>query len=368
MGSGTALLEAKLHSNFKEAYGVDINPLALLVSKVKTTPIDDKLLFQEYENIINRFYKAKKTLNENIETPDFFNIDYWFKKEVKLDLTLLKKSIESIHLDDTKLENDVKDFFNIVFSNVTRTVSNTRNGEYKLYRIKKETLEDYNPDTFLEFKKQAKTNIKKMSEFNKQFKSCKVNILDEDTRYKTSIPSNHVDIVVTSPPYGDSRTTVAYGQFSRLSLQWLGFEKKEVSAIDKHGLGGIPTADLDNTLNSPLLQEIIDKIAQLDEKRVKDVLSFYKDFYQCVIEIDRVMKTGGFLCFVVGNRTVKGVQIPTDDIIIELFKSKNEYKHHKTIIRNIPSKRLPKRNSPTNVKGKTLSTMNHEYIVILEKI
>ena len=43
------------------------------------------------------------------------------------------------------------------------------------------------------------------------------------------------------------------------------------------------------------------------------------------------------------------------------------YKHHKTIIRNIPNKRLPKKNSPTNVKGKKIATMNKEYIVILQK-
>lgn len=80
------------------------------------------------------------------------------------------------------------------------------------------------------------------------------------------------------------------------------------------------------------------------------------------------MKIGGFLCFVVGNRTVKGIKIPTDDIMVELFKAQNDYKHHKTIMRNIPNKRMPKKNSPTNVKGVLESTMNTENIVILEKI
>lgn len=365
MGSGTALLEAKLHDNFKIAYGIDINPLALLISKVKTTPINDKILWQEYHNIMKQSINDKNSKTE-IEAPDFFNIDYWFKSDVKTDLSILKKNIENINLNNNTLERDVKDFFNVVFSNVVRTVSNTRNGEYKLYRLSQKALEIYSPDTFLEFEKQAKKNIKKMRIFKQDSKSCKINILAEDTRYKTSIPDNCVDIVVTSPPYGDSRTTVAYGQFSRLSLQWLGFDKKRVSSIDKTCLGGVPTKNLINKLKSSALEKKIDEIAVLDEKRAKDVLSFYVDFYQCVLEIDRVTKSGGFLCFVVGNRTVKGVKIPTDVIIADLFMSKG-YKHHKTIIRNIPSKRLPKKNSPTNVKGKLGSTMNHEYIVILEK-
>ena len=48
MGSGTALLEAKLHKNFKKAYGIDINPLALLISKVKTTTINPEILKSSY--------------------------------------------------------------------------------------------------------------------------------------------------------------------------------------------------------------------------------------------------------------------------------------------------------------------------------
>ena len=57
-----------------------------------------------------------------------------------------------------------------------------------------------------------------------------------------------------------------------------------------------------------------------------------------------------------------------DKIIVELFKIKNKnYKHIKTIVRNIPSKRMPKANSPSNKKGDKVTTMNHEYIVIIQK-
>jgi hypothetical protein len=43
------------------------------------------------------------------------------------------------------------------------------------------------------------------------------------------------------------------------------------------------------------------------------------------------------------------------------------YKHVKTIVRAIPSKRLPKKSSPSNVKGDVVETMNKEYIVILKR-
>ena len=51
-------------------------------------------------------------------------------------------------------------------------------------------------------------------------------------------PSIKADLIVTSPPYGDSKTTVAYGQFSRLANEWLGIEN--AAAIDRKMLGGSP--------------------------------------------------------------------------------------------------------------------------------
>ncbi|MCS7073857.1 MAG: DNA methyltransferase, partial [Bacteroidia bacterium] len=43
------------------------------------------------------------------------------------------------------------------------------------------------------------------------------------------------------------------------------------------------------------------------------------------------------------------------------------FTHIETIIRNIPNKRMPNKNSPTNITGKKDETMNNEYIVIMRK-
>lgn len=371
MGSGTALLEAKLHLNFKKAYGIDINPLALLISKAKTTPINPELLWKEYNGLIPECFEDQKSANfklKNIKAPNFFNLDFWFKPEVTRDLAIIKQNIESINLKDKKVEQDIKDFFLVAFSETVRDVSNTRNREYKLYRMSPEMLQKHNPNTLQIFKEQLRTNAERMGEyFKEQNTKCEINILAEDSRSIKSIPDNSVDLVVTSPPYGDSGTTVAYGQFSRLGLQWLGYDKETVLKIDKVSLGGIPTKDLTNGLHSPTLKKTIAKIIEQDPKRARDVLSFYVDFDKCVKELHRVTKIGAFLCFVVGNRTVKGIQIPTDDIIVELFQAKNHYRHVNTFIRNIPHKRMPKLNSPTNVSGNHAVTMNEEWIIILEK-
>lgn len=195
----------------------------------------------------------------------------------------------------------------------------------------------------------------------------KPHILDEDTRTKTSIPNNSIDLIITSPPYGDSKTTVAYGQFSRLSLQWLGLSKKEVTNIDKISLGGVIIDDPEIKQSSHSLDLTINQIAKKDNKRAKEVLSFYTDLDGCFKEIDRITHAGSVFCIVVGNRTVKGVQIPTDEIISELLYH-HSFEHGKTIIRKIPNKVMPSQNSPTNEPGKLSPTITEEYIVIMKKL
>lgn len=354
-GSGSVLLEAFIRGY--NSYGIDINPLSLLISRVKATPINYKLLQNELEEILRKVSIVKK-----LENPDFFNIDYWFKTDVISKLTTLRKAISSI------IDERIRDFFIVVFSFTVRASSNTRNGEFKLYRMDDEKLNNFNPDVIEIFKERAEFNIRAMTDLWEQFKDNKtrVNILNEDTRYRTSIRSGAVDIVVTSPPYGDSKTTVAYGQFSRLSLQWLEFKGEDLNT-DNRSLGGrLDTCNLHLGYSSPNLRYALDLISRIDKKRSRDVMAFYIDLNKCFAELGRVVKKGGFLCMVVGNRTVKGIQLPTDEIVAD-FGEYTGFRHIETIIRKIPNKRMPSKNSPSNKTGVLGATMTEEYIVIMEK-
>ncbi len=366
-GSGSSLVEAKLKGLC--SYGIDINPLARLIAKVKTTLIEPKKIEKYIREVKSEIGKALckfPSAKNQIKTPDFKNIDFWFKKEVIKKLAILKDIILRVSIDNS----DIRDFLLVVFSHTVRECSNTRSSEFKLYRMPKEKLVNYNPDVFQIFLEKLEYNYRGMLAFYdectklKNYKDIWVKILNEDTRKKTSIPSESIDIVVTSPPYGDSRTTVAYGQFSRLSSQWLGIDHSKHD-IDKISLGGTPIENLDNHIDSINLNRVLNEIAQKDLKRAKEVLSFYIDLDKCMKEIKRVMKPKGYICIVVGNRTVKEVQIPTDKILVEMSRKYNLH-HIETIIRNIPNKRMPSKNSPTNIRGRLSSTMVKEYIVILK--
>ena len=352
MGSGTSLVEASLVPRIKEAYGFDLNPLAYLISKVKTTPLNSDIL----ESQLKTFFNCVGSSN----IPDFKNIDFWFKPQVIEKLSMLKSHINKIQ------DKDIRDFFLVCFSETVRNVSNTRNGEFKLYRMEKEKLEKYSPDVFAEFEKITKNNIKGMRDYIPKRTQTKTHPNNFSSMQDLPLKNESIDIIVTSPPYGDSRTTVAYGQFSRLALQWLDYE--DVPSLDNKLLGGKASKDLEIKINSQSLKKTINKIKEIDEKRAREVLSFYEDFDQVIIQLNRVMAKNGYVCFVVGNRTVKGINIPTDKIMSEMFLAHGNYKYIETHTRAIPNKRMPSLNSPSNKVGEKVTTMCNEFIFVLQKI
>ena len=169
-------------------------------------------------------------------------------------------------------------------------------------------------------------------------------------------------MVVTSPPYGDSRTTVAYGQFSRWANEWFKFENAK--SIDNILMGGGKIKDYD--LQTESISTELKMIKEIDEKRYFEVLSFLDDYYNSICNVSKSVRNGGRVCYVVGNRNVKGVQIPLDYFTIETFE-RNGFKHLDTFVRSIPNKRMPSKNSPSNVKGVLVSTMVNEFIIVMEK-
>ena len=360
-GTGTSLVEANLRNI--SAIGTDINPLARLIAKVKTTVIPLELL-DSYLKDFNDFAFSIQLGGRKVKPviPNFKNIDYWFKKETQYWLAVIKKYIENID------NQDVQDFFKVAFSETVRDVSLTRNSEFKLYRMTKKQIEKFNPDVLSIMIQKLIRNRNGMAEYILTKKgNAQSKIYDFNTVYgipESILPSESVDIIITSPPYGDSRTTVAYGQFSRLSNQWLGLE--EFNEVDRRSMGGVRRREF-KKFNFEPLDKVLSKVSEIDQKRVYDVISFYVDYEKSIANVAKVIKIGGIVAYVVGNRKVRGVEIPNDEITREFFE-RNGFKHITTIIREIPNKRMPKRNSPTNAVGVTDTTMNCEYIVILQKV
>ena len=407
MGSGTVLVEGML-AGINNIYGNDINPLALFLSKVKTTRLDITQLRQASQTLYDRIKDAydqfavqingadeamrnvyhldltakngwgadaPKYLHQytqdhhiQIEIPEFKNIGYWFKPRVILLLSLIKGEINKI------TNKDIRDFIFVAFSETIRFVSNRRNGEFKMFRMPVNKVDKFEPDVIKEFTAILDRNIEKMDSFDKACgdigSNSTVSLFSNNATSLEDVPDHSVDLVVTSPPYGDSRTTVAYGEYSRLSLQWLDlFElsEKEIMGIDKALMGGNKyKTGFESAIPSVTLKASLDRIRDVDLERAGDVYSFYLDLCHSIAAISDKTRPGGYQFWVVGNRTVKGELLLTDRIISEIA---HEYglEHIYTIDRNIINKVMPSLNSPTNESGVKSSTMTNEHIVVLRK-
>lgn len=356
MGSGTTLVEGAIAGI--DSIGTDLNPLARMMSRVKTTHYNVNEVIEQIQNIDFHcsFYSEDKVNNRDFER--ISNYSYWYSEDVLMKLSFLSQEIE-------KLTSN-KDFFELVLAETVRETSFTRNGEFKRFRMKPESIQKFKPDVFKIFGQKANRNIKGLKKFNELDNNTTVQIYDFDTSLgipNAVIKDGDIDMVVTSPPYGDSRTTVAYGQFSRWANEWFGFENAK--NLDSLLMGGKKAEKELFETNS--LRETLDSINNLDTKRYYEVISFLNDYWMSIQNVAKSVRKGGVVCYVVGNRTVKGIQIDLDYYTAEMFE-KCGFVHITTIVRSIPNKRMPSKTSPTNKPGDKVSTMTNEYIVILKKI
>ena len=380
MGSGGVLVESMLHGN--NSIGIDLNPFAVLLSKVKTTPLDPKKLEKTLEDIqstANEDYKNKVTF-EN--TPEKLDLSFWYPKDPIKKLPILKNSINQIK------NKSIREFFLICFSFTTRRTSFQKNSVYKIYRMKPELRAEFEPDTFKKFTEICKKNIQNMNDFNQRIKKTKIQSISNFRRFYeillkqfSKIPNDVLDdgkahLVVTSPPYGDHGTTVAYGQFSKHPGLWLDLkEKEELLSVDSNGLGGRKIKD-SSELESPILDKLLKKIKKKDAESVKktnlsdragDVYAFFYDLDSCLEQLSLNLKQGkSNLCFVVANRMVRREKVQLDEILIEIAKKWDIKKDGDIIYRTIANKATATKNAPENISNKTGDTMNQESIVLLK--
>ena len=358
-GTGTSLVEASLFG--MHSVGCDINPLVRLIATAKSTPIClptlDETLNRLNDHLFQIEFQESKIPDALI--PDILNLAYWFSEEAIRCLAYLRDWINKVE------DEAVRNFIRVAFSETVREVSYTRNGEFKLYRMPAEKLEGFKPDVFGIFGKKLSRNRNGLAAFLEKRKSVEVSVSDANTvqgEFPMPRPLGGYDIVITSPPYGDSHTTVAYGQFSRLAAEWIGLPNAR--KIDKLAMGGQHSKEI---LTNSVIAPAIDKIRLVDEKRAREVSTFYIDLGNSINSIAQVLSQRATICYVVGNRRVKGVMLPTDEFVVDAFQQYG-FTHKTTIVRNIPNKRMPKKNSPSNVAGATATTMHEENIVICQRV
>ena len=358
-GSGTSLLEANLAG--MDAVGTDLNPLARLISRVKTTPI----ALNAIDDLISDFREldvGRQARDDSQLDIDILNRDYWFSDRAVNQLQSIRVFVNGI--GDSQLRN----FARVGFSFAIRECSWTKKSEFKLVRMPSDQLARFEPDAHTVMLEAMTRNRNAMASLQERGDETYGNTTVWSFNSVSGVPRDAVmpastDLIVTSPPYGDSQTTVAYGQFSRLSNQWLGFS--EARSLDSDLMGGRRNSTRTH-FGIEALDATLAEIGEVDGRRASDVASFFRDFSRSIANVSTMLRPSGTACYVVGNRTVRGTTIPTDEITVSLFE-RNGFDFMRSHERNIPNKRMPYSNSPTNAVGATSPTIRRETVIVCRK-
>ncbi|MBM7793049.1 site-specific DNA-methyltransferase [Paenarthrobacter ilicis] len=366
MGSGTVMLEARYRG--LSFHGTDINPMAVLLCDVKANPPSGDDATMALDSVL-------KDLNEQSEFTlhHFLHIKKWFTEAVILDLSRLRAAI--------MLQKDLKlrRFLWICLAETVRLVSNSRISTFKLHIYAKEVLEQRRPNAIQMFETVGRSNAKRAGEHWLRLSSSVqadrtpfTTLLRGDVSSDAAAPSSPVDIVMTSPPYGDNHTTVPYGQHSYLPLCWIdssdlvGDIDKSLfatpSALDTASLGGSRAyraqraADLPREY--PSMATLLSQISDMPHLESK-VVSFVDDYTLALGRISERLRPGGFSLWTLGERRVNGSEMPLVALTKEALE-KHGSTHVTTVTRRLKRKRMA-------VRNRTGATMGTEQILIMQK-
>lgn len=317
IGSGTTFVESMLLG--RKCLGIDYNPYARLISKVKSTLIDTKRIKSEQFRILNNLDKNKK----DIPKPTFKGVDFWFNQGVINALSKLKRQISLIN------DSDLQDFFNVVFSMTVRKSSYIAPGQILTARRKdwRKIKQLTEKDTLVLFEQISEEYVSYFEEFHKSVdKTTWTKIMGIDAKkIDLSNEINKVDLIVTSPPYINA---MDYIWANRLRLHWLDLVKNDedrlnlynyeigterISKKEYEQIGRVGIPEIDKKIEEIYYYNNSDTQSKL---RSRVVFRYFIDMKRHFEEAIKVLKKNGRYCLVVGDNTIRKVFVPTSEFLI----------------------------------------------------
>lgn len=357
-GCGTTLVESKAKG--RRSIGVDINPVAALIARVKTNIIEPEKICDQYEYVLEKLKSYSEDVK--IDVPESERLDYWFQPRQKHKLAFLLQEINFL------AETELREFFLCAFSNILKNCSIWHPKSNKPTR----DFTKIPSDPFSAFAAQAKAMIKGNNYFYRHVKSlgrlgvsCEMHCRDARD-IPTDDDSAHM--VITSPPYV---TSYEYADLHQLSSLW--FEHtKDLADFRKRFIG---TSNHETKIIAPhskIANKIGADLQAIHNKTAIEVMTYFTEMNQVFEEMYRILKPNGTACIVIGNTRLKGVEILNAQVFAEQLLNLG-FSLEDVIMREIPSKNLP---SVRDEKTGKFASVSHsdkftsyptEYIVIARK-
>ena len=372
-GSGTVLLESQLAGRY--AVGADSNPLARLLTAVKTSPIPVAVVDRAADRLLARIPDRASS-----SEPDVVNLKHWFYPHVVRQLQCLHEAVENTR------RADVRDFFRVCFSSCVQKVSladprlsvpvRLRMGQYPSgHRLRERTDAHLRRlrrvDVLRVFSDVLAANRKRLASVERIIGSvpnprplyADARHLHADGAANNGRSGNGcVQLVITSPPYPGAQK---YIRSSSLSLGWLGLCRSD--ELIRHKLGTIgreeyrstecakvPTTDVGSA------DGILAKIYRKDPVRAAIASTYLLEMRAVIREIWRVLSVGGYFVLVAANNQICGHEFRTQHYL-RLIAEETGFRTVLRLVDDIRSRGLMTK------RNKTSSIITKEWVLVFAK-
>jgi len=392
-GSGTTIVEALLAG--RRGVGLDIDPLALRINGVKTTPLDADRIVSQAQTILREanasLVEARDRLQASLQarwdesTRQF--VDYWFAPQTQLELAALVDEIARVS------DPHLRSFFELAFSSIIVTKSggvslaldlgHTRPHKARFVYSRSGQLL-HGPETseppsrkdrvltktvrpaLEEFNKRVQANTRGLSFLGLTPNPLLPFIGCSDAQY-LPLRDESVDLIVTSPPYASN--AIDYMRAHKFSLVWLGHSVDELGELRKGYVGGEALADIQFEDLPPHTAGIVETISALDRKKGQVLRRYFAEMTRALREMYRVLKPGKAAIVVVGSSVMRGRDTETQLCLAEIgrtigFAGGSDGDGPSIGVRNLDrNRRMMPAGAQVNLDSMIQQRMHQEYVI-----
>lgn len=270
MGSGTTLVEAQRRGY--GSVGVDLNPIAALISRVRTGP-----LHANFDEV------AKQTSDRaqhstTVKIPDIPRLSHWFKPSVQEAVAQLRAAIRVAPVE-------AQPALELALSSILVRVSN-QESDTRYAAIDKAINK---AGTFAAFDLACRRLADALATRRYDLEDARV-IQSDILKVRPEDVGSRIGAVITSPPYPNA---YEYWLYHKYRMWWLGHDPLAVKAAE------------------------IGARAHFFKKNHHTADDFVRQMEQCFALFASVVIDDGYICFVVGRSVIHGQVIDNAGIITQ---------------------------------------------------
>lgn len=300
-GSGTVLALAQ--SLGLRASGFDVDPLAVLISSVWTTPVEREEVVEHAHAVLER---AQVRADDGLEFPVAASdatvsfIRYWFDRSARMQLVALAASISRVKSESVR---------NVLWCGLSRLIITKQGGASRamdLAHSRPHRAYRRGPrrpfDHFLYSVARVVSGTPPASMVPA---SRRARVAVGDAR-ALPVPRESVDVVFSSPPYLNA---IDYLRCSKFSLVWMGHQIEDLQLLRARSIG---TAAAGQPPKEAMeLARVASSRVNLADRSFRAIGRYADDTLGVMRELARVLAPGGRLVYVLGENSIRGVRVRT---------------------------------------------------------